>query len=116
VREQLQSRLDEQVKAYFPDGGVQRVALLQHGDDPSVEPGDLLVRVFIEEAQEAPPLRAWDRDHETMTRPTPGSQLGDLVSDVRSLQVGPAHDSGDNCWPAGRTDSRTGASPMNTGK
>jgi Arc/MetJ-type ribon-helix-helix transcriptional regulator len=66
--DQLQSRLDDQVNEHFPDGGVQRVALLQHGDDPQVEPGDLLVRVFIEEAQEAPPLPAWNRDHETMIR------------------------------------------------
>ena len=47
--DQLQSTLDEQVEEHFPDGGVQRVALVQHGDDPWVEPGDLLVRVFIEE-------------------------------------------------------------------
>jgi hypothetical protein len=47
---------------------VQRVALLQHGDDPWVEPGDLLVRVFIEAAEEDPPLRAWNQDHETMIR------------------------------------------------
>jgi hypothetical protein len=60
----VQSRLDEQVKELFPDGGVRRVALLQHGDDPWVEPGDLLVRVFTEEAGEGPPLRAWERDHE----------------------------------------------------
>jgi hypothetical protein len=56
--DQLQTRLDEQVKEHFPDGGVQRVALLQHGDDPSVEPGDLLARVFIEEAEEAPSHQA----------------------------------------------------------
>jgi hypothetical protein len=68
ARDQLQSRLDEQMKEHFPDARVQRIALLQHGDDPSVEPGDLLVRVFIEEADEAPNLPAWDRDHETMTR------------------------------------------------
>ena len=66
VQDQLQSRLDEQVKEQFPDGGVQRVALLQYGDDPSVEPGDLLVRVSIEEAGEDPPLPAWKRDHEAM--------------------------------------------------
>jgi hypothetical protein len=64
--DQLQSTLDEQVKRDFPDGGVQRVALLQHGDAPSVGPGALLVRVFIEEAGEAPHLRVWDRDHEAM--------------------------------------------------
>jgi hypothetical protein len=68
VLDQLQTRLDEQMKEHFPGGGVQRIALLQHGDDPSVEPGDLLVRVFIEEADEALNLPAWNRDHETMIR------------------------------------------------
>ena len=68
VLDQLQSRLDGQVKAHFPEGGVQRVALLQRADDPSVEPGGLLVRVFIELAGEAPSLRAWNRDHETTFR------------------------------------------------
>jgi hypothetical protein len=43
----LQGRLDEQVKQHFPDGGVQQVTLLQHGDDPQVEPGGLWVRVAI---------------------------------------------------------------------
>jgi hypothetical protein len=66
AREQLQSRLDEQVRVHFPDGGVQRVALLESGDDPWVEPGALLVRVFVEEAEGNPSLRAWDRDHETV--------------------------------------------------
>lgn len=46
----LQSKLEEQVKAHFPDGGVQRVALLQYGDDPEVEPGGLWVRVFFKVA------------------------------------------------------------------
>jgi Arc/MetJ-type ribon-helix-helix transcriptional regulator len=64
ARDRLQAELDEQVKQRFPDGEVQRVALLQYGDDPWIEPGDLLVRVFIEEAEEEPPLPAWERDHE----------------------------------------------------
>jgi len=68
VLDQLQSTLDEQVKEHFPDGGVRRIALLRHGDDPSVEPGDLLARVFVEEAEENPNLPAWNRDHETMIR------------------------------------------------
>ena len=54
------------MKEHFPDGGVQRVALLQYGDDPSVEPGDLLIRVSLEEAAEDPPLPAWKRDHKAM--------------------------------------------------
>src|SRR6202050_4848507 len=31
--DQLQRRLDGQVREHFPDGGVQRVTLLQYGDD-----------------------------------------------------------------------------------
>ena len=46
----LQGKLEEQVKEHFPDDGVQRVVLLQHGDDPQVEPGGLWVRVFIKVA------------------------------------------------------------------
>ena len=46
----LQSKLEEQVKEHFPDDGVQRVVLLQHGDDPEVEPGGLWVRVFFKVA------------------------------------------------------------------
>jgi hypothetical protein len=43
----LQGKLDEQVKQHFPDDGVQQVTLLQHGDDPKVEPGGLWVRITI---------------------------------------------------------------------
>jgi hypothetical protein len=46
----LQGKLEEQVKEHFPDGGVQRVALLRYGDDPQVEPGGLWVRVFFKVA------------------------------------------------------------------
>jgi hypothetical protein len=83
VLEQLQTRLDEQVKVDFPDGGVQRVALLAHGDDPSVEPGDLLARVFIAEAGEPPSHRAWHRDHETM--------IGDLQRELEENLPGARH-------------------------
>jgi hypothetical protein len=41
--------LDELVRAHLPSG-VQRVALLQYGDDPAVEPGELMVKVLIEAA------------------------------------------------------------------
>ena len=81
--DQLQTRLGEQVREHFPDGGVQRVALLQHGDDPSVEPGDLLARVFIEEAGEAPSHRAWHRDHETM--------IGELQRELAEQLPGAGH-------------------------
>jgi hypothetical protein len=81
--DQLQRRLEDQVREHFPDGGVQRVALLQHGDDPAVEPGGLLARVFIEEAEEAPSLQAWHRDHETMT--------GELQRELEENLPGASH-------------------------
>jgi hypothetical protein len=71
----MQSKLDEQVKEHFPGGGVQRVVLLQHGDDPQVEPGGLWVRVFIKmagtpdgEGSQARALadQAWRDAHEAM--------------------------------------------------
>ena len=68
TQDRRQSELDARVKELFPDHEVQRVALLQYGDDPGVEPGDLLVRVIIAEAEEDPPLRAWERDHEAIYR------------------------------------------------
>jgi hypothetical protein len=43
----LEREINSEVKARFPAGAVQRVALLQHGDDPAIEPEQLLVRVFV---------------------------------------------------------------------
>ena len=73
------------MKQYFPDGGVQRVALLQYGDDPWIEPGDQLVRIFIEEAEEDPPLKAWERDHEATCREL-HRELAEKVPGARFLE------------------------------
>ena len=65
--EQLERVVDHEIKARFPRDTVQRVLVLQHGDDPVVEPGELLVRVFIpapgrpEDYQES--LSAWEEAH-----------------------------------------------------
>jgi hypothetical protein len=45
--ERLQQVIAGEVKERFPEGAVRRVELLQYGDDPVVEPGELLVRVLI---------------------------------------------------------------------
>jgi hypothetical protein len=85
AQHRLQSELDARVKDLFSEDGVQRVALLQHGDDPWVEPGDLLVRVIIAEAEEDPPLRAWERDHEAMCREL-HHDLAEVVPGARYLE------------------------------
>lgn len=43
----IEQRMDGEVNKRFP-GAVRRVAVLQHGDDPVIEPGELLIRVIIE--------------------------------------------------------------------
>jgi hypothetical protein len=42
------ARIEEQVRSAFPPGAINRVQVLEYGDDPSVEPGETAVRVFID--------------------------------------------------------------------
>jgi hypothetical protein len=46
--DRIQQRLEQEVRERFPEAPVRRVAVLQHGDDPEVEPGELLARVYLE--------------------------------------------------------------------
>src|ERR1035438_5578633 len=48
--DRLEQQIDDEVKKRFP-GVAQQVAILQYGDDPVIEPGELLVRVIIEAAE-----------------------------------------------------------------
>jgi hypothetical protein len=67
AQNRLQGKLNTQVKDLFPEGEVQQVTLLQYGDDPWIEPGDLVLRIAIAVEEGAdPPLPAWDRDHEAV--------------------------------------------------
>jgi hypothetical protein len=45
--ESARRRVQDAARKCFPDGAVKHVALLQYGDDPRVEPGQLLVRVLV---------------------------------------------------------------------
>ena len=40
-------RIEQLVRSAFADGEVERVAVLEYGDDPEVGPGETAVRVFI---------------------------------------------------------------------
>jgi Arc/MetJ-type ribon-helix-helix transcriptional regulator len=100
VQDQLQTELREHVKRRFPDGEVQRVALLQYGDDPWIEPADLLVRVFIEEADE--------RDHEAASREL-HRDLAEKVPGARFLEFWFGGDTGHQ----GQTRQRLRCPPGN---
>ena len=46
--------IEQEVRGRFPEGALASVAVLQYGDDPEIEPGQLLGRILIE----APPAEA----------------------------------------------------------
>ena len=39
--------VEKHLRSAFPDGAISRVQVLEYGDDPAVEPGDVAVRVFL---------------------------------------------------------------------
>jgi hypothetical protein len=41
------TRVEKHIRSIFPDGVISRVQVLEYGDDPAVEPGDVAVRVFL---------------------------------------------------------------------
>src|ERR1700677_1282309 len=42
------TRVEKHLRSVFPDGVISRVQVLEYGDDPAVEPGDVAVRVFLQ--------------------------------------------------------------------
>jgi hypothetical protein len=64
--ERLQERFELAVRQRFPDAPIERVAVLQYGDDPEVEPGELVGRVYLEAPGEpADPERVMRAFHDT---------------------------------------------------
>ena len=47
AREEVQRRLEELAAARFPDGALERVRMLHYGDDPEIEPGEMMARIMI---------------------------------------------------------------------
>ena len=66
-RDRIERVVTRELTERFGAGPVERVAVLQHGDDPAIEPGQLMVRVFIpapgepEEYEQA--LAGWEQAH-----------------------------------------------------
>jgi hypothetical protein len=55
--------INHEMKERFTPSAVQRAVLLKHGDDPAIGPGQLMVRVFVEAANDEG-LAAWQRAHQ----------------------------------------------------
>ena len=48
--DEIEREIDAEARERFPGGAMRQVLLLQYGDDPEIEPGDLWVRVFFKVA------------------------------------------------------------------
>ena len=63
----LQQRFDELVRERFSGAAIERVAVLQYGDDPEIEPGELLARVILQagesEEDRKQAMRTFDDAH-----------------------------------------------------
>jgi hypothetical protein len=48
VLDHLTEQFGQQIRERFPDAPIKRYEVLQYGDDPEVEPGQLMARVILE--------------------------------------------------------------------
>jgi hypothetical protein len=66
--DQLERVINHELKERFAEGSVQRAVLLEHGDDPAIGPGELMVRVFVPAPDEPGDyeqvLEAWQETHQ----------------------------------------------------
>jgi Arc/MetJ-type ribon-helix-helix transcriptional regulator len=70
VLDVIEREIDQEARARFPGTAVRQAVLLQYGDDPEIEPGDLWVRVLLDEPDEpgddwGPALMAFEQANET---------------------------------------------------
>jgi hypothetical protein len=64
-KERLERGAEEELNRQFGDGTVQKVEVLQYGDEPVIEPGQVIVRVILTPTDEDPDetLHAFEKAH-----------------------------------------------------
>ena len=64
-KERLEREAEEELNRRCGDGMVQKVEVLQHGDEPVIEPGQMMVRVILAPTDEDPEetLHAFEKAH-----------------------------------------------------
>jgi hypothetical protein len=87
----IEREIDAEARERFPGGAVRQVVLLQYGDDPEIEPGDLWVRVLL--AADGPDdyersMLAFQHDHEAAMDEFAGYLAGKL-REIRLVEFTP---------------------------
>jgi len=63
--ERVREQFDQLVRERLPGAPIERVEVLQYGDDPEIEPGQLLARVVVTAPDEEPErLRVFEAFHD----------------------------------------------------
>jgi hypothetical protein len=87
----IEREIDAEARERFPGGAVRQVVILQYGDDPEIEPGDLWVRVLLaadgpEDYERA--MLAFQHDHEAAMDEFAG-YLATTLREIRQVEFTP---------------------------
>ena len=97
VLDRLERQVNEQVKTRFPADAVRQAIVLGYGDDPVIEPGELMVRVVIEAADgpgdDEQSLEAFTGAHRAAMREF-RQQLEEQIPEVRRIEFVTQHAGG----------------------
>jgi len=87
--DRLQQKLDELVRERLPGAPIEKVAVLQYGDDPEVEPGELLARIILQagksEEDREQAMRTFDDAHRNALHELRRDL--DRVPEIRLLEI-----------------------------
>jgi hypothetical protein len=88
---EIEREIDAEARERFPGGAVRQVVLLQYGDDPEIEPGDLWVRVLL--AADGPDdyersVQAFQHDHGAAMEEFAG-HLATTLREIRLVEFTP---------------------------
>ena len=66
AREQLEHQAEDLLNRRFGEGVVQKVEVLQYGDEPVIEPGQVILRVILNPTDEDPgeTIQAFEKAHQ----------------------------------------------------
>src|ERR1700722_14972992 len=86
---EIEREIDAEARERFPGGAVGCVMLLQYGDDPEIEPGDLWVRVIpgadgSEDYERS--LEAFWKTHQAAIEQLP-SYLSEKLREIRLVEL-----------------------------
>ncbi len=86
---QTASKITEEIAKRFPDVRLKRVAVLRYGDDPVVEPGEVVVRIVVDaperEEERRQAIEAFHADREAFEKFR--DDLAASVPDARVMEI-----------------------------